>query len=122
MHGAAAQRRTGAARRLGWGAAAAIGYILSPLSPWNDAIVNVPLAYAIAKLLHAATGLNEFIGFQLGYLATNVAGMALLVLGAAGAAGRIAGRRGLARALLLSIAYSLAASLILSALGLLEPP
>ena len=116
--------RRGLARRLWWGLVAAVGYILSPLSPWNDAFVNVPIAYAVAKLLHVALGLNEFLGFQLGYAASNAAGLALMALSGQallGSSGR-KGRKWLLKALLVSSLYGVAASLVLASLGLIEAP
>lgn len=113
------------ARRLGWGILGFVGYMLSPLSPWNDAFVNVPLAYAAAKLLRAVLGVNEFLGFQLGYIASNVAGLVLMALsGQALARGDSSpsGRRWLLRTVLLSTLYGVAASIVLASLGLIQPP
>jgi len=112
-----------AARRALGAFVAAVGYILSPLSPWNDAFVNAPIAYAVAKLLHRLLGLNEFIGFQLGYMASNIVGMAMLFWGTSEAAtGKPLDKRNLAKSILFSLVYSVAASLILAALGLIQPP
>ncbi len=121
---AAARDRRGLARRLGWGLLGFIGYMLSPLSPWNDAFVNLPIAYAAAKLLHHVLGLNEFLGFQLGYAASNTAGLVLMAFsGQALLSGnKQEKRRWLLRATLISVVYGVAASLVLAALGLLEPP
>ncbi len=105
-----------AARRLAWGAAAAVGYILSPLSAWNDAFVNVPIALAVARLLEPL-GVPRWLGFQLGYAASNIAGLLLLILGARGAAGARVERGELLRSLALGLAYSVAAWLLLSMLG-----
>ncbi len=56
-----------------------IGYILSPASWWNDAFVNIPLAYLIAWLasrLFPTTGFPWLFGGA--YLATNVLGMIMM--------------------------------------------
>jgi len=62
-----------------------IGFILSPLSWWNDAVVNFPLAYAFAwvvgkfisplMVVHTWMFLNLFI---IGYFMTNLAGFLML--------------------------------------------
>ena len=43
------------ARRIGAGIVAVIGYLLSPLSWWNDTFVNLPLAYLFASLVSLAS-------------------------------------------------------------------
>ncbi|MBZ0307588.1 MAG: hypothetical protein K8I82_16090 [Anaerolineae bacterium] len=58
-----------------------IGFILSPLSWWNDALVNLPLAYLFSlpfTLLHNSLFLPSFI---LGYWLTNVLGFWMLHAG-----------------------------------------
>lgn len=55
-----------------------LGFMLSPLSWWNDAIVNLPLAYLFSlpfTLLHESLFLPSFM---LGYWLTNVLGFWLL--------------------------------------------
>jgi hypothetical protein len=111
------RRRLGG--RLGWGVVAAIGYILSPLSWWNDGFVNIPLALLSAKLLTAVLHVDFVVAFYTSYAATNVAGMMLLYLGAGGVAGRVRfDRRSLARQILVALAYSIAVYPILKLLGL----
>jgi hypothetical protein len=66
------------------GMLALVGFILSPLSWWNDLLVNVPLAYALATpfaLLHKRLFLPSFIA---GYWLTNVVGLVLLHRGTLG--------------------------------------
>jgi hypothetical protein len=63
---------------------ATIGYILSPLSWWNDLFVNVPLSYAFSypfTLISESLFLPTFI---LGYWLTNWLGFILLHRGVAG--------------------------------------
>lgn len=57
---------------------ATIGYLLSPLSWWNDLYVNVPIAYALAWLVSFAD--KRFFGVSLVffYWMTNLAGLLLL--------------------------------------------
>jgi len=60
---------------------ACIGFLLSPLSWWNDPFVNLPIAYFfawIASFYYQRLFLPVFIG---SYLATNVLGLMLLHIG-----------------------------------------
>ena len=97
---------------------ASIGYILSPLSWWNDAFINIPLSIAVAYLLHALLGLNRLIGFYLGYMITNAAGMFLLIYG-----GQLIMQKphrvNNAVVIATSIAYSIIASVLLHIIGLI---
>ncbi len=55
------------------------GYILSPLSFWNDAFVNIPIAYLVAVAASAVAGPGVFpAAFFAGYLASNVAGLLMM--------------------------------------------
>jgi hypothetical protein len=69
-------------RKLSGGALAFIGYMLSPLSWWNDLWVNIPLALAFAWV--AGLFSKRLFGpcFVLGYWLTNVAGFVLMHKGA----------------------------------------
>lgn len=86
---------------------ATIGYLLSPLSAWNDLYVNLPIAYGMASL----AGLIDqrlFAGALIAsYWFTNVAGLIMLHKGLAPdlAAGLLAAR--LRRRLVTDIAISL---------------
>ena len=57
---------------------ALIGFLLSPLSWWNDLFVNVPLALAFAWLVSWFNRDSFTASFILGYWLTNVAGLVLL--------------------------------------------
>ncbi len=57
-----------------------IGWMLSPLTPWNDAFVNVPLAIAIAGILEIFFKVNFEVGYWVGYTLTNLMGLFLLVI------------------------------------------
>lgn len=55
-----------------------IGYLLSPFSFWNDAVVNVPIAYFLAqivKLVKADLFMPAFVAF---YWLTNVIGILMM--------------------------------------------
>jgi len=59
----------------------AIGYILSPLSFWNDMLVNIPLSYGFAYLFSFLVK-NVFLeSMIIFYWITNIAGMLLMHYG-----------------------------------------
>jgi len=59
-----------------------VGYMLSPLSWWNDLYVNVPLALAFAWLVGLFSRRAFAVAFVVGYWLTNVAGFVLMHKGA----------------------------------------
>src|SRR5215471_2308245 len=59
-----------------------VGYMLSPLSWWNDAFVNVPLALVFAWIVSAFYKPAFGISWVIGYWLTNVAGFILMHKGA----------------------------------------
>lgn len=64
--------------RIKGGILATLGYILSPLSWWNDIVINIPLAYGFAfpfGLISRSLFLPTMI---LGYWITNIAGFVLI--------------------------------------------
>lgn len=57
---------------------ATIGFLLSPLSWWNDAFVNIPIAYVCANIA-ALLDKKAFLGtLIIAYWLTNIAGLVLL--------------------------------------------
>ena len=62
-----------------------MGFILSPASWWNDAVVNIPLALALAMILEKTAGVPVEAGFVVSYWASNVLGVILMALGYSGA-------------------------------------
>jgi hypothetical protein len=60
---------------------ALVGYILSPLSWWNDAFVNIPIALALAKLTAYFVNVDLYILFTIYYWLTNVAGLMMMYFG-----------------------------------------
>jgi hypothetical protein len=64
--------------RLRGGVVAVIGYLLSPLSWWNDLFVNVPLAYLFASLASLVSGRLFAPGMIVGYWLTNIIGLFML--------------------------------------------
>lgn len=57
---------------------ACIGFLLSPLSWWNDPYVNIPIAYVCAWLISLIYPHAFLFAFAGAYLATNVLGFILL--------------------------------------------
>ena len=58
-----------------------IGYILSPLSWWNDLVINIPLAYGFASLFGLISEKLFFPMMVIGYWITNVLGFVLMHYG-----------------------------------------
>ncbi len=94
-----------AARRGVYALAVLVGYVLSPLSWWNDAVVNIPMSLLLGGAIHRLLGLPLDISVAAAYTATNIAGVALLAIGGSGLLG--ASKRNMAMALAASIVYSL---------------
>ena len=69
-------------RRISGGVVVFIGYMLSPLSWWNDLYVNVPLAVAFAWVVGLFYRPAFGPSIVLGYWLTNVLGFVLMHTGA----------------------------------------
>ena len=69
-------------RKISGGVLATIGFMLSPLSWWNDAFVNIPLALGFAWLVSFLYQPAFTASLVLGYWLTNVLGLVLLHKGA----------------------------------------
>ena len=65
-------------RRIKGGIIAFIGFMLSPLSWWNDLFVNVPLALAFAWIISWFAPSLFRASFVVGYWLTNVLGFVLM--------------------------------------------
>lgn len=111
-------------RKLQGGLLGFVGFMLSPLSWWNDLLVNVPLAVGFAWLVSLfwppAFGLAAILGYWL----TNVLGLVLMQKGAqrafADLNGKPYGWPSLRRDLLVSLLYTLLIVLLLR-LKVLQP-
>ncbi len=111
-------------RKFEGGLMAFIGFLLSPLSWWNDLFVNVPLAVGFGWLI----GLLYRPGFApaviLGYWLTNVLGLVLMHKGAkralSSAQTKPYSRSELGRDLLISLLYTLFI-VVLIRLHILQP-
>jgi len=102
---------------------ALVGYMLSPLSWWNDLFVNVPLALAFAWVVSLFYKPAFTSSLVLGYWLTNVAGFILLHKGAQQALGKETGKYS-RRDLLRDVGISLLYTVIIVALvkfGVLKP-
>ena len=107
-------------RRVLSGFLAVVGYLLSPLSWWNDAFINLPLAY-LFSLPFTLFGESLFLpSFIAGYWLTNVAGLVLLHQGGLGLATKPPAFNW-KKQILVSLAYT-AAVLALVLLGWVKPP
>jgi hypothetical protein len=112
------------AKRLRGGILAVIGYLLSPLSWWNDAFINIPIAYVFASLLsliHRGLFTPTLVA---GYWLTNVAGLLMMHKGV-GDAVREQDRTPPRKRLLLSLAAGTGYTMLVGALaltGILKPP
>jgi ABC-type multidrug transport system permease subunit len=107
-----------------------IGFLLSPLSWWNDAVVNLPLALIFASVVGVfyrpaaepnSTAFNTSV--VLGYWLTNILGFVLMHKGAQqvlSAEEKKYSRRALLRDLAVSVAYT-ALIVILVKAGILKP-
>jgi hypothetical protein len=60
------------------GIVAAVGYILSPFSWWNDLIINLPIAYAAALPFGFVSAKFFVPALITAYWATNIAGLILM--------------------------------------------
>jgi len=69
-------------RKATGGVLAFIGYMLSPLSWWNDAFVNIPLALAFAWVVALFYKPAFEASWVLGYWLTNIIGMVMMHKGA----------------------------------------
>src|SRR5262249_17389699 len=110
-------------RRFAGGFLAFIGFLLSPLSWWNDLFVNVPLAlvfaWVVAFFYPPAFGAAMIIGYWL----TNVIGFVLMHKGTQKIISEKPGRysrRSLAKDIAISLAYTALIVLLLK-LGVLKP-
>ena len=111
-------------RYLKGGALAVIGWILSPLTWWNDLFINIPIAYGFAwlfSLVHKPLFLPMFIT---GYWITNILGLFLLHKGVVTT---IAGekhtytRKDFIKDVIISVIYT-AAIILLVQFKVLKPP
>jgi hypothetical protein len=115
--------KTSIKRRVTGSVLAFVGFMLSPLSWWNDLFVNVPLALAFAWIVSLANERAFQASFVVGYWLTNVLGFVLMHKGGQKMIAKEEkkySRRDLLRDLGVSLAYTLLI-LVLVKLGILKP-
>lgn len=103
----------------------ALGWLLSPLCWWNDLVINLPLAWGVARLLALWHASWFMPGLVIGYWLSNVAGILLLQSSAMEVFRGRGEPRDPRRELLVGLATSTAYSLAVFALvktGLLHTP
>lgn len=106
--------------RRAWAAiVAGLGWLLSPLSWWNDVVVNVPLAYLFSAPFSLIDERLYVPAFALGYWLTNVLGFVLLHKGVAGMLSRR--KATLKRDLIIATAYTMVI-VVVASLGWLPSP
>ncbi len=94
-------------QRLAWGSLFAIGFILSPISWWNDIVVNIPIAYLTAKLL-AVLNQHLFLpAFVSAYWLTNLFGLLGMHISARKLLRHTENKISLRRFFLISLLYTL---------------
>jgi hypothetical protein len=97
-------------RKVSGGIVAFIGFMLSPLSWWNDAFVNLPLALVFAWIIALFYPKAFGASVVLGYWITNVLGFILLHKGGAKILSEVDtpySWKALARDLVVSLLYTL---------------
>jgi hypothetical protein len=109
-----------------YGFVAFVGYMLSPLSPWNDLFVNIPIAYVMASpvlILGDRFFMPTFIGM---YWLSNVVGLVMLHRGVQNTlSGKTEPIRINRKQILTYLAISMVYTLIIAILvwfGYLRPP
>jgi uncharacterized protein (DUF2062 family) len=110
-------------RKFGGGVLAFIGYMLSPLSWWNDLFVNVPLALAFAWIVSFFYPPVFQASWIVGYWLTNVLGFVLMHKGGEKILTekeRKYSRRDLFRDIVISLLYT-ALIVLLIKFGVLKP-
>ena len=96
---------------------------MSPLSWWNDAFINLPIAWAFGSLVSLISRRLFIPATIIGYWLTNIAGLLMMARGTAGVIGDGSKRNG-KRRILLSLAAGTAYTLLILLLfhfGILNP-
>ena len=122
--GALVSTRMSWKRKVRGGLIGFIGFLLSPLSWWNDLIINVPLAVGFAWLVSLVYKPAFEVAVIVGYWLTNVLGFVLLHKGAQDLLAREQrepySRRALFKDLLVALLYT-GLIVVLIKLGVLQP-
>ena len=112
-------------RKVRGGIIATVGFILSPVSWWNDLFVNIPLAYAFAALFGLISEDLFLPAMVIGYWATNVLGFVLMHRGMKGVRSKDErkgpGKKEILTDLSISVVYTIIV-VVLVAMGVLRLP
>jgi len=57
-----------------------LGWLLSPLTSWNDAIINIPLAYVLSMVVVKSFHTDFVMTLLAAYWFTNILGIAMMVI------------------------------------------
>jgi len=111
--------------RVEGGIIAFIGYILSPLSWWNDVFVNIPISYVLASITVLFISKEYFpVAFIVYYNFTNILGFILMHIGAEkaikGKTVETLSKKAIIKYIIVSVFYTLLVY-VLASLGFLEP-
>jgi hypothetical protein len=98
-----------------------IGYLLSPLSWWNDMFINLPLAYAFAYPFGLISRKLFLPAIVFGYWLTNICGLLILHRGVKDLIAGDKDKRSTIKDIIISLVYTLAV-IILVKLGWLKFP
>ena len=98
-----------------------IGFILSPLTWWNDLVINVPLAYLFSAPFSLIDKQLFLPSFVIGYWLSNLLGLLMLHWGGEGLLRKKKATPNMKQSLLVSLVYS-AIIIIMVFLGWLAPP
>ncbi|MDX2098364.1 MAG: hypothetical protein SFW36_11360 [Leptolyngbyaceae cyanobacterium bins.59] len=96
----------------------AIGFMLSPLSWWNDLIFNLPVAYGFGYLCSLISSNWLIPGMIIGYWLSNIVGILLMQAGVLDLAQGQVGKRNFKKELLTGLISSTVYTLII--VGLLQ--
>ena len=97
------------------------GFILSPLSWWNDLVINVPLAYLISAPFSIIDEALFLPAFVFAYWLTNLLGFLMMHWSGEQLSGRNKNSLTMKHSIIVSIAYSVIMVIIVS-MGWLSPP
>ena len=98
-----------------------VGFMLSPLSWWNDAVVNVPLAYLFSLPFSLFSESMFLPSFVTGYWLSNLLGLLMMHWGGEGLLHHNHRSISLRRSLFISLGYS-SVMIVLVLLGWIPPP
>jgi hypothetical protein len=82
------------------------GWLLSPLTWWNDIILNIPIAYFIANIINKILPGSFMVAMIVSYWATNLIGLLLMYSGGKEAIGKKLSRKDWIISLGIGIVYT----------------